>query len=84
MAPRDAELWLANARRAGGVFHLHWNFKVDGKPLPAGKYAVFLEVLSTQNLATGIPPCKDEAFLTLSSNGHDRVRMVTIKYPFFF
>lgn len=66
-----------------GTYHLHWNLKVDGEPLPAGNYLVFEEVLSTQNLPTGVPPCQDEALLTLSSAGHDRVRMLTIKYPSF-
>jgi hypothetical protein len=66
-----------------GTHHLHWNLKVDREPLPAGNYLVFEEVLSTQNLPTGVPPCQDEALLTLSSAGHDRVRMFTIKYPSF-
>jgi hypothetical protein len=64
-----------------GTYPLHWNLKVDGKPLPAGNYLVFEEVLSSQNLPTGVPPCQDEALLTLSSSGHNHVRMLTINYP---
>ena len=66
-----------------GTYHLHWSLQVDGKPLRAGNYLVFEEVLSSQNLPTGVPPCQDEALLMLSSRGHDRVRMLTIKYPSF-